>query len=402
MKSSMPLSRNNISGRLVYRYQSKAKRELVSPNIPSNTKSPLFRLNTVCPYYTMFPLSFPLRHLAGADKDDWVLDPFCGRGTTLFASRLLGLGCMGIDSNPAAAAIAAAKLSNASAKTVINLINEILTENKKSDDIPSGEFWKLCFHPQTLSEICTLRERLLKKCVSAEEITLRALLLGILHGPLLKGKPTYLSNQMPRTYATKPDAAVRFWKRRGLTTPQYVDVVDAVTRRAKYTLQETLPPAKGAVYLGDSRSSDSLLPKKRRFNWIITSPPYLKMQTYGPDQWIRNWFLGGDESVEYRQNGQLSHRTERFAEELSTVWEKIAKRCMPGARLIIRFGHLPSVPVDAKNMLRTSLKISGAGWKICGWKDAGSANSGYRQSQQFGVTQRKAVREIDLHARLEV
>lgn len=402
MESNMPLSKNSISGGLVYRYQGKAKRGLYSSNILSNIKSPLLRLNTICPYYTMFPLSFPLHHLAGADKNDWILDPFCGRGTTLFASRLLGLGCMGIDSNPAAAATAAAKLSNASAETVINLINEILAENKKPDNIPSGEFWKLCFHPQTLSDICTLRERLLKKCISAEEITLRALLLGILHGPLLKGKPTYLSNQMPRTYATKPDAAVRFWKRRGLTTPQYVDVVDAVTRRAKYTLHETLPSAKGAVYLGDSRLADSLLPKKRRFNWIITSPPYLKMQTYGPDQWIRNWFLGGDGSVEYKQNGQLSHRTEQFAEELSIVWKKIAKRCAPGAKLIIRFGHLPSVPVDAKNMLRTSLNISGAGWKIYKWKNAGSANSGYRQSQQFGVIQRKAAREIDLHAKLEV
>ena len=402
MESNIPLSKNSISTRLVYRYKGKAKKGFPGPNIPSNTKSPLLRLNTICPYYTMFPLSFPLRHLSRANKDDWILDPFCGRGTTLFASRVLGLRCMGIDSNPAAATIAAAKLSNASAKSVINLVHEILAENKKPDCVPSGEFWKFCYHPQTLIDICMLRERLLKKCGSAEEITLRALLMGILHGPLLKGKPTYLSNQMPRTYATKPDAAVRFWKRRGLTVPPYVDVTDAVTRRAKYTLSETPHPAKGAVYLGDARLTNTLLPKGRRFNWIITSPPYLKMQTYGPDQWVRNWFLGGNSSVEYRQNGQLSHRTEQFAEDLSAVWREIAKLCVPGARLIVRFGRLPSVSVNAEETLAESLELSGMRWKIEKWEDAGSANGGRRQSEQFGSTRKNATREIDLHARLEV
>ena len=39
-------------------------------------------LNSVCPYYTMFPLDFPLARLAGASTGDWVLDPFCGRGST--------------------------------------------------------------------------------------------------------------------------------------------------------------------------------------------------------------------------------------------------------------------------------------------------------------------------------
>ena len=226
MESHLQSTDNSINGKLVYRYNGRAKkRKLV---ITVNRNLPLMRLNTACPYYTMFPLDFPLQHLIDAPKDAWVLDPFCGRGTTLFASRLLGLGCVGIDSNPTATAIAAAKLSNASAQAVITLVREILTQRKKPARIPSGEFWNLCFHSRTLSDLCKLREYLLKKCVSSEEITLRAILLGILHGPLQKGKPTYLSNQMPRTYATKPNAAVHFWKRRALTKPQYVDVLDAV------------------------------------------------------------------------------------------------------------------------------------------------------------------------------
>src|SRR5713101_9964538 len=52
-------------------------------------------LNAVCPYYTMFPLAFPLGVLSRRSQPkQWVLDPFCGRGTTTFGARLLGRLCL--------------------------------------------------------------------------------------------------------------------------------------------------------------------------------------------------------------------------------------------------------------------------------------------------------------------
>src|SRR5712691_204242 len=93
----------------------------------TNRYSPVRRLNGICPYYTMFPLEFPLRQLKHAAVGDWVLDPFCGRGTTNFAARLRGLPSVGIDSNPVAVAIAAAKLVNAGAVDVIESCRSILS-----------------------------------------------------------------------------------------------------------------------------------------------------------------------------------------------------------------------------------------------------------------------------------
>jgi DNA modification methylase len=58
--------------------------------------APLLRLNGLAPYYTMFPLSFPFDALEKSKQGEWVLDPFCGRGTTNLAARLRGLpycGC---------------------------------------------------------------------------------------------------------------------------------------------------------------------------------------------------------------------------------------------------------------------------------------------------------------------
>lgn len=388
-----------MHGRLVYRrVQGRGRSE---SHLLPQTSSPLLRLNTVCPYYTMFPLDFPLWWLAKARKDDWVLDPFCGRGTTVFASRLLGLGCVGIDSNPIAAAIAAAKLVDTTADAVVDLARRLLEESDVPAEIPKGEFWDLCFHPSTLRDICVVRECLLRACSSAEEVVLRALILGILHGPRQKGVPTYLSNQMPRTYATKPAAAVRFWKRKRLTSPPAVDVLGAITRRAQYTLSASPPPVMGAVYFGDARRADVMLQRSRRFAWVVTSPPYFGMRTYRPDQWLRNWFLGADTRIDYSQDGQLVHHADRFSDELATVWRAVGRRCLPGARLIVRFGCLPSIPADVRDVLRASFKRANIGWRIQRWADAGSSSNGRRQSDQFGRCRAMAACEIDAYVRLE-
>ena len=58
--------------------------------------APLLRLNGLCPYYTMFPLTFPFEALAAADSGEWVFDPVCGRGTTILAARLRSLPSVGI------------------------------------------------------------------------------------------------------------------------------------------------------------------------------------------------------------------------------------------------------------------------------------------------------------------
>ncbi|MBU2752440.1 site-specific DNA-methyltransferase [Acidithiobacillus thiooxidans] len=58
-------------------------------------------LNAICPYFTMFPLEYPNRVLAKHRKEKAVvLDPFCGRGTTLFSARKFGFSAWGIDSSP--------------------------------------------------------------------------------------------------------------------------------------------------------------------------------------------------------------------------------------------------------------------------------------------------------------
>jgi DNA methylase len=278
---------------------------------------PLYRLNVVCPYFTMFPLSFPLRILRRAAAGDGVLDPFCGRGSTLFAARLLGLPTVGLDSNPLAAVITAAKLVDVPAQEITNLACLLLATSDDGDTVPTAQFWTRCYHPLTLIELNKLRSRLLENCTSQAAVALRAVLLGILHGPVNKGVPTYLSNQMPRTYATKPTSALSYWRKRRLK-PARVDVLDAVRRRALYTFVSIPAAVPGKVLQADSRAF-SLPPKQRLFRWVITSPPYHGMRSYFPDQWLRDWFLGGRQLSRTR-------RTSKYLTEarmaLSPAWPR--------------------------------------------------------------------------------
>lgn len=63
-------------------------------------------------YPTQKPLALLKRIIAlASNAGDWVLDPFCGSGTTLVAAQALGRRWIGIDANPKAIALARARLA---------------------------------------------------------------------------------------------------------------------------------------------------------------------------------------------------------------------------------------------------------------------------------------------------
>nr|BFD92100.1 DNA methyltransferase [Kitasatospora sp. Xyl93] len=354
------------------------------------------RLNAVCPYYTMFPLDFPLQQLAARPDATRVLDPFCGRGTTLYAARLAGLPSVGIDINPVAAAIAQAKLTRVTPRAVVRLARAILSGGAR-DTVPQGEFWQWCFEQETLRELVTLRHALLGMTTPTAAM-LRAILLGILHGPRNKHLPSYLSNQMPRTYASKPAYAVKFWKTRDME-PVRIPALEVIERRANRLLDAAPLAHGGRIYLGDSVQTLNGL--RQKFDLVVTSPPYYGMRTYVADQWLRSWFLGGPEEVLYGTKGQIARQPnqEAFIQALADVWAATARRCHPGARLAIRFGALPSALTNPEQMLLASVTEAKAGWVVKEVRQAGTPPKKTRQAEQFGKAG-TAVEEIDLVAEL--
>jgi DNA methylase len=355
-------------------------------------------LNGICPYFTMFPLDFPFSILQRhGSENDWVLDPFSGRGTTSFASRLLGLPSIAIDSNPVAVALTEAKIVKTTPKRIVRSAIQILENKKKSKQIPEGEFWDLCFHQNVLSKLCSLRESLLEDCKSDTRKALRAIIMGALHGPRPKTKDSYFSNQCPRTYAPKPRYAVNFWKKNKLY-PVNVDVLEIIRNRAQRYYNK-MTDYQGTAICGDSRDKSvyEKIPCGHIIKWIITSPPYYGMRTYIPDQWLRSWFIGGKPKVDYSNEGQIRHESpELFASELGKAWRNCYKVAKVGARLVVRFGAINNRKADPRKIIKRSLKRSG--WTIIMTLGAGSASSGKRQALHFSRSILPSREEFDVWA----
>lgn len=358
-------------------------------------------LNAICPYFTMFPLEYPSKVLRKHKKTNpVVLDPFCGRGTTLFAARSFGLSAWGIDSSPVAVAIAKAKLATCDFEDPISLASRLIAETEPTD-VPDTPFFRTAYHTRTLRDICALRESLLLTNQDTDaSVILRAAMLGCLHGPLPKNieNAGYFSNQMPRTYASKPDYAVRFWKERGLQAPK-IDVLSVLRRKIERLtgLPQKSPSSITQVLHGDAQLSESFGAITSAPSLIITSPPYYGMRTYVQDQWLRNWFLGGPSQVDYSAGPQLDHGgRDTFAKSLGAVWRNVGQSRSDTLHMYVRFGIIPSASVDAKDIFRNSLEESRINWRLVSVRAADSADAGKRQADQMKTDSAAAV-EFDFH-----
>lgn len=360
-------------------------------------------LNAICPYFTMFPLEYPTKVLKKHRRErPVVLDPFCGRGTTLFAARNFELSAWGIDSSPVAVSIAKAKLACCDANAPLEMAARLIAETDPQE-IPESNFFRAAYHPRTLRDICALREALLQLDAESDaSVILRAAALGCLHGPLPKHTENagYFSNQMPRTYASKPDYAIRYWKERGLKAPR-IDVLRVLRRKIERLtgLANKSPNCFSQVVHGDAQSGDVFQTIGAAPSIVITSPPYYGMRTYVQDQWLRNWFLGGPDHVDYSAGPQLDHGgKEAFARSLGTVWRNVGELASSteSLHMYVRFGIIPSAAVNAKEIFRNSLEESGINWRLVSVRAADSAHAGKRQADQMKADSAAAV-EFDFH-----
>jgi hypothetical protein len=349
---------------------------------------PRHALNAICPYFTMFPLEYPMRVLKKhRNAAPVVMDPFCGRGTTLYAARYLGLKARGVDSSPIAVAIAQAKLCDVDKQAVLDLAQELLHADKPGA-IPQTEFFAKAFHSDVLRAVCAIRHGLIYNSLTSDAaVLLRAAMLGCLHGPRSKtpAGQSYFSNQMPRTFATKPDYSVKYWKLRRLKAP-FVDVIAVLDRKlSRLTAPERVPGQTTAyARLADSTQASSLPASGRDFAVVVTSPPYFGMQTYVEDQWLRNWFLGGPAHIEYAVYEQVSHvDRQSFTESLGQVWRNMARTKAGRLDMYIRFGIIPSIHADPKEIILESLEASEVDWRCASTRIAHTASNGRRQAAQM-------------------
>jgi len=321
------------------------------------------RLHALCPYFAMFPESFVAEHITARTREgDYVLDPFSGRGTTVLQALLMGRQAVGMDLNPVAYCVSAAKAQVPRPERVLKEIERLEALYERSDRRAPTEqrrhlppFFGRAFHYTTLEQLLFLRDVLDWRAHQTQRF-IAALTLGILHGEM-GGSVRYLSNQMPRTISPKPAYSLRYWRQRNLW-PRKKDVFERLRRESRFRLSGELPSGRGRVHLGDARAATTRFPGLRgKIACAITSPPYFDVTNCEEDQWLRLWFLGNDPKPTY---GRISTddrygRKDRYWDFLSEVWSGIAGLMRRDAVLVCRMGGARMTEAEIASGLSTSL-----------------------------------------------
>lgn len=314
-------------------------------------------LHSLCPYFAMFPEDFVAKQLlAYTKRGDVVFDPFSGRGTTVFESLLNGRQAAGTDINPVAACIAGAKAAPPTLKSALRRIDEL--EQCFSDDLrpieETPEFFEWCFHEDTLAEVRFLRRELRWRDSKVDRF-IAAISLGCLHGESHK-TPNCLSNRMPRTISTKPDYSVRWWSHRGLRPPKR-ETFAILRRMARFRLESELPTLTGSVKLRDARHASKAFPSlEGKVSLVVTSPPYLDTTDYNEDQWLRLWFLGGDDAPRGGVNRDDRHTNlDDYWTFLRETWVGMSALVKRGTHIVVRIGGTRVPKQDLMDGLLSSL-----------------------------------------------
>ncbi|MBD3329642.1 site-specific DNA-methyltransferase [Candidatus Dojkabacteria bacterium] len=254
------------------------------------------------PYYAMFPLDFAFEVVQKYSKEgDYIIDPFAGRGSSIFAGGVLGRHSLGIEINPIGWLYGTVKIAPAEKDKVIQRLIYIYNKKElyKKDASNLPVFYRMCYGKNVLKFLLSVRNNLDWKH-DHKDATLMSIILVYLHGKIGES----LSNQMQMTKAMGMNYSMNWWKSKNLSQPPDFDPLDFLLERIEWRYKKGYPQIEESrIVLGDSTQELSKIAERAcdndiKFRLLFTSPPYYSLTDYHKDQWLRLWLIGGPEIPE--------------------------------------------------------------------------------------------------------
>lgn len=268
-------------------------------NITKGFKTAEARWSRFGPYYAMFPVDFAFDVVNKYSKEgDYILDPFAGRSSSIYAGGVLGRHSLGIEINPVGWIYGNVKLNPANQADVTDRLFEIYGKrnyyNRAIEKMP--KFYRICYSDEVLKFLLNARNNLDWKNNNVDA-TLMSIILVYLHAKIGEG----LSNQMRMTKSMGMNYSIKWWKENGLTSPPNINPAKLLLDKINWRYKKGMPKVtESAVVFGDStielqKISERASQNDIRFSLLFTSPPYYSITDYHADQWLRLWMLGGNE-----------------------------------------------------------------------------------------------------------
>ncbi|OGH98162.1 MAG: hypothetical protein A2039_02820 [Candidatus Melainabacteria bacterium GWA2_34_9] len=234
----------------------------------------------------------------GLKKGAWVLDPFCGGGTTLLACKELGINSEGFDILPFSA-----------------FLSNVKTRTYKTSELRRhlGKFYKQSESPQrntNLPDIKIIREAF-SPAVKKDLLRLKSQIATI-RNPKIKDfyMLGLLSILESVSNTAKAGGFLRIEKKRiskGEVLKQFLHRVETMISDIEEFDDDSMPSdVEASAEISDSRS----LKTKRKFDAVITSPPYPNRHDYTRIyglELIVGFIKSNDELKRIRYNTLRSH-----------------------------------------------------------------------------------------------
>lgn len=294
-------------------------------------------LHSLCSYQGKMKPSL-VHHLINvfSDKNQLVLDPFSGSGTTMFEASLQNRYSIGFDISKVAVAISNAKINNYNLdkiaqilKDAENYINKSQVSKKSLKDAKEVKFNKTLkdyYHPKTFKEILLLRDFFIKNfdIKSPDWCLVFSCMLHILHG----NRPYALSR---RSHPLTPYAPTGKF--------EYKNTIEKLKKKINLSLdcKKNLKLISGNSFIQDILKKWKV--KNNSVDLILTSPPFAFSTKFYINNWIRFWFGGwGIEDFEKESFKYLEKKQKKDFSVYENIFKESSRVLKKNSYMVIHLG----------------------------------------------------------------
>lgn len=240
-------------------------------------------------------------------KDELIIDPFNGSGTTTLTSSLLGYNSIGIEVNPFTAFLASVKVENAAISRLEELEINLINSSKKA--VPSPLVGYSTFSEKETLDKWLFDEAILNSFEAGWQFTnsIRSLNIRKLFQLAL------ISTAMQNCNAKRDGKCFRYrdnWSKNEFDNDTFSEALQDNLSMIRLDIHEKPINVKPKIITGDCRSilkSSDLAP----FKLCVTSPPYLNTfdytDIYRPELFLGKFILDSQKLYNLRLKTVRSH-----------------------------------------------------------------------------------------------